>query len=153
MRMTAISILLTVWLASLCAIAQPESQSTVQTTVCDLVDHPLQFKGKLIRVRVQIWSDYSRFWLNESAAGSKEIGKVCRWLPAEFTHPTNLIGSSAFGTFTGRLVYEPGSAKKRVRVRFIIENESDIYSQRIQNGLIVAPQRYDRSRNKLARPE
>ena len=147
------SILLTVWLASLGVIAQTGPESTVQTTVCDLVDHPLQFKGKLIRVRAQIWSDYSKFWLNESAASSKQIGKACRWLPAEFVHPTNLIGSSAFGTFTGRLVYEPGSTKRRVHVRLVIENESDIYNQRIQNGMIAAPQLYDRSSNMLERPE
>src|SRR5260370_9062770 len=106
MRMKAMSILLMVWLTCVCAAAQTELVSTVQTTVCDLVDHPLQFKGKLIRVRAQIWSDYSKFWLNESWAGSMQIGKVCRWLPAEFTHPTNLSESSAFGAFTGRLVSE-----------------------------------------------
>lgn len=151
--MKAMSILLTFWLGCLCAIAQTKLESTVQATVCDLVDHPLQFKGKLMQVRAQIWSDYSRFWLNESAAGSKQIGKVCRWLPAEFTYPTDLIGSSAFGTFTGRLVYEPGSATRRARVRFVIENESDVYSRRIQNGIVVAPQLYDRSSNTLERPE
>ena len=147
------SIVLAVWLACLCAIAQREPEITVQTTVCDLVDHPLRFNGKLIRVRAQIWSDYNKFWLNESAAGSKQIGKVCRWLPAEFIHPTNLIGSSAFGTFTGRLAYESGSAKGRVRVRFVVENESDIYSQKIQNGMIAAPQLYDGSSNTLERPK
>jgi len=151
--MKAMSILLMVWLTCVCAAAQTELVSTVQTTVCDLVDHPLQFKGKLIRVRAQIWSDYSKFWLNESWAGSMQIGKVCRWLPAEFTHPTNLVGSSAFGTFTGRLVYESGRAKGRVRVRFVVENESDIYSQKIQNGQIVIPQLYDRSSNTFMRPD
>src|SRR5215471_7159557 len=153
MRIKAMSVLLTVWLACLCAIAQREPEITVQTTVCDLVDHPLQFNGKLIRVRAQIWSDYNKFWLNESAAGSKQIGKVCRWLPAEFIRPTNLIGSSAFGTFTGRLVYESSSAKGRARLRFVVENESDIYSQKIQNGMIVAQQLYDRSSNTLERPK
>src|SRR5262249_41409515 len=121
MRIKAMSILLTVWLTCVCATAQTELENTVQTTVCDLVNHPLHFKGKQIRVRAQIWSDYNKFWLNESWAGSMQIGRVCRWLPAEFTYPTTLIGSSAFGTFTGRLVYESGLAKGRVRVRFLVE--------------------------------
>jgi hypothetical protein len=151
--MKAMSILLTVWLTCICATAQMESESTVQTTVCDLVNHPFLFKGKKIRVRAQIWSDYSKFWLNESWAGSMQIGRVCRWLPAEFTYPTNLIGSSAFGTFTGRLVYESRIGKGCVRVRFVVEHESEIYNQKIQNGMIVAPRLYDRSSNTLVRPE
>ena len=152
MGMKAMCILLTVWLTCVCATAQTEPESTVQATVCDLVNHPLQFKGKLIQVRAQIWSDYRKFWLNDSWAGSMQIGKVCRWLPATFSHSTNLIGCSAFGTFTGRIVYESGRAKGRLGIRFVVDHESDIYNQKIQNGVISAPQLYDRSSNTFVGP-
>jgi len=163
MRLTPKNLLLVIWLICACAQAQTGLESSVQTTVCELVSHPLQFKGKLIRVRAQIWSDNNKFWLNESAAGSMEIGKVCRWLPAEFTHSTKLIGSSAFGTFTGRLVFLksgrvtgwPTFPAKRpgLAVKFVVEHESDIYNQKIQNGLVLTPQLYDARSNTFVRPE
>ncbi|HZI56014.1 MAG TPA: hypothetical protein VFF39_04535 [Verrucomicrobiae bacterium] len=152
MRIRVIGIVLTVWITSVCATAQAV-ESPVQSTVCDLVNHPLEFKGKLILVRAQIWSDYRKFWLNESWAGSMEMGKVCRWLPVEFMHSTNLAGSSAFGTFTGRLVYEPGLIPGSIRVHLLVEHESDIYNQKIQNGIIAAPLLYDRTSKTLLRPE
>ena len=146
-------ILLTFWITSVFASTQAGVESSVQPTVCDLVKHPLQYKGKLIRVRAQVWSDYSNFWLNDSWAVSMQIGKACPWLPAKFTYPANLIGSSAFGTFTGRLIYESGHPKGTIRVRLLVEHESDIYQQKVQNGTIITPQLYDRSSNTFVRPE
>jgi len=153
MGMKVMSILVMVWLMCISATAQTEREITVETTVCGIVAHPLQFKGKLIRLRALIWSDIQKSWLNESWAGSKQIGKACRWLPAEFTYPTNLIASSAFGTFTGRLVYEPGRTKRSVLVRFVVENQSDIYGQKLQGGMLVAPLLVDWSRKRFYRPE
>jgi hypothetical protein len=153
MGLKVMSILVMVWFMCTAATAQTEREITEETTVCDVVAHPLQFKGKRIRVRALIWSDIHKSWLNESWAGSKQIGKVCRWLPAEFTYPTNLIASSAFGTFTGRLVYEPGPAKGSVLVRFVVENQSDIYGQKEQNGMLVDPLLYDWSTKRFYRPE
>lgn len=154
MRMKAMSIVLTVLVAGVCAAAQKESESAIQASVCDLVNHPLEFRGKQIQVRAQIWSDISKFWLNESWAGSPQIGRVCQWLPAGFTYPTRLIGSSAFGTFTGRLVYNYGCLTRGCQpVRFLVEHESDIYKQEVHNGKLVVPTLYDRSTNTLVRPE
>src|SRR5262249_44486156 len=144
--------LLMVWLTCVSAAGQAEVERTVQTTVCDVVSHPLQYKRKLIQFRAQIWSDFGKSWLNESWAGSKQFGKVCRWLPAEFGRPTILSFSSAFATFTGRLVYESGHARGSVPVHFVVEDASDIYGQKEQNGPVITPLLYDFSSNTLIGP-
>jgi hypothetical protein len=159
MRTKSTIMLLVVWLTCVAAAAQTEPETPLQTTVCDLVGHPLEFKGKLVRVRAQIWSLGNKSWLNESWAGSKQFWKACRWLPAEFAHPTGLFGSFAFATFTGRLVYDSGRATGSVHVPcviptyFAVEAASDIYGQENRVGLVVVPLLYDRGSNTLLRPE
>jgi hypothetical protein len=140
---------------SLCigAVAQAQARQTVEeTTVCQIVNHPLQFKGKTIRLRARVWSDFRKSWLNESPASANEIGKACRWLPVEFTHSSRLLGSYAFGTFTGRLVYQR-SGDGRMHMRFLVEQASDIYDEKIQNGLVAIPRLYDTATNSLFSPQ
>jgi hypothetical protein len=131
----------------LCVFAQTKPDSAIQTRVCDIVAHPKQFEGKSVQVRAQIWTDHSRFWLNES---SFEFGKACRWLPAEFTYSTSLAGSSAFGTFTGRLIRDSRSPGHML---LLIERESDIYRQQLLNGLLPIPRLFDAKSKTFFRPE
>src|SRR5262245_14836790 len=100
----------------LCAstFAQTTANSATQTSICEILKDPEQFERKLVQVRAQIWTDLQRFWLNDSTASPLQFGKVCRWLPAEFTHPTSLAGSTAFGTFTGRLIRDSTSSGRMI---------------------------------------
>ena len=132
------------------AFAQAKISRGVQTSVCEIVTHPQQFEGKSVRVRAQIWTNWQRFWLNDSAASSHQFGKACRWLPAEFAHPTILAGSTAFATFTGRLVRDSTSSG---RMLFLIESESEIYRQQVLNGLILTPALFDGNSNTFFKPE
>lgn len=109
------------------AFSQAEANSATQTSVCEIVRQPEQFEGKLLKVTAQIWTDYHQFWLNESVASSLRFNAFCGWLPAEFSHPTSLVGSRAFGTFTGRIIRDSRSSSRRVK--FVIERQSDIYHQ------------------------
>src|ERR1700734_2245872 len=96
--------ILIIGMATIGALAQ--SAPVMQTTVCDIVNNPFQFEGKLVRVRAEAWSDtYNdrQFWMNEVTMRS---GKVCQFLRARFSGQAYLGGSSGFGTFTGRIVRE-----------------------------------------------
>jgi hypothetical protein len=101
-------------------------------------------------MRPQIRKHPHRFWLNESTASSFELGKACRWLPAEFTYSTSLQGSTAFGTFTGRVVRDSGSSG---RLLLLIDRQSDIYRQQVLFGLLRIPTVYDVKSKTLFSPE
>jgi hypothetical protein len=126
-----------------CPLAQ-EAQTVAQTTVCEVVNSPLDFSGKLIEIRARLWSTGDQVWINDSAAGSKEIGESCEWIRAEFTYQTDLTISTAYGTFAGRLLYEP--SRKPLQsgtIKFVIERDSDIYRQELLNGPLTRPVRFD----------
>jgi hypothetical protein len=120
-----------------CALTQTAPDNAMQKSVCGIVKNPEQFAGKLVTVRAQIRAASGQFWLNNSADDSLQLGRFCGWLPAEFAHSTNLLGSTAFGTFTGKIVINESSPSRRVR--FVIEQEADIYQQKILTGLVFTP--------------
>src|SRR4051794_31049810 len=101
------------------ALSQTTADRGIRTSICEIATKPEQYRGKLVTVRAQIWSAYDRLWLNDSVAGSLEFNRFCGWLPAEFAHPTDLGGSRAFGTFTGRVVIDQSSSSRPVR--FVVE--------------------------------
>jgi hypothetical protein len=108
--------------------APAQSSPVTQTTVCDIVNNPLQFEGKLVQVRAHIWADTNdvcKFWMNEVTMRS---GKVCHFLEARINEPTWFAGANGFGTFTGRLVRESvpldfAAPRKRI-FAFIVEQQS-----------------------------
>lgn len=131
------------------AFSQEEGR-VIATGVCEIMQHPEHFDGKVLKIRAQIWTDHNQFWLNESAATSIRLNAFCGWLPAKFVHPTNLVGSKAFATFTGRLISDPGSSWRHVL--FLIEGDADIYRQEVMNGLALVPQLYDPKVRAFVRP-
>ena len=101
--------ILIIGMATIGALAQ--SPPVTQTTVCDIVNNPLQFEGKLVRVRAEIWSDISnvrQFWMNEVAMRS---GRVCHFVQTRISGATRFAGANGFGTFTGRIVRESAPLK------------------------------------------
>jgi hypothetical protein len=148
--------ILTIGMASIGTLAQ--SIPVTQATVCDIVSNPLQFEGKLVRVRAEVWSDIydvSKFWMNEVTMRS---GKVCQFLPARFSGPTWFAGASGFGTFNGRIVRETAPlnspfSNRRGRLIFLIEQESDIYKLQDMNGLVPPLRLYDKQTGAFIKPE
>ena len=128
-----------------------QEEGVIETSVCQIMQHPEHFEGKVLKIRAQIWIDHDEYWLNESAATSIRLNAFCGWLPTKFSHPTNLVGSKAFATFTGRLISDSGSSWRHVR--FLIEGDADIYHQEVMNGIVLAPQLYDPRVNAFVRPE
>jgi hypothetical protein len=145
--------LLTMCVIGVSVYARPAPEPVTSTTVCEIVRHPEQYEGKLVRVRAQIWSDNKNYWIDESLADSFQFGQSCGWLAARFTYPAHLAGNIAFGTFTGTVVGEPGSLGAKKRVRFLIERQEDIYGRtvQIQNGPIrsLRPVLYDQPSSTL----
>jgi len=120
--------------------------------VCDIVKVPQHFKRERVRIRAWPWSDVHKSWITE--AGSPEIGKVCAWLPVEFEHGANLLGgSTAFATFTGRLISVPTRNKFGALScgRFMIEKQSDIYGQELYE-LIARPFLYEHGQHSFVDP-
>jgi hypothetical protein len=136
-----------------CSFAEVKPADAVKTTVCEIVNSPKRFAGKRVQVRARFWADGNLFWVNES--GSLDIGKACAWLPTDFPHSTDLIGSSAMATFIGTIVDAPTRRIGRVRscVRLVVEHESDIRYQTLLNGAVIRPQLYDRTNHTFVRPE
>jgi hypothetical protein len=165
MKRRAPSIALMIGLIGVGSFAQSFAEKAVQATVCDIVNNPLQFKGRLVQVRAQVWPDihdYDQIWMNESPVSSMQVGKACRFLPAKFKTPTELAGSAAFGTFTGRVIDNPAyfgsrifpQTSKRSKVMLLIEQESDIYGKRdYLNGPIPILQLYDQQSGSFIRPQ
>ena len=130
----------------------------MQATVCDIVNNPAQFEGKLVRVRAQVWSDIydvSQFWMNEVTMRS---GRVCQFLPTRIEGPTWFAGASGFGTFDGRIARETAPlnspfSNRRGRLVFLIEKESDIYKLPDMNGLVPPLRLYDKQTGAFIKPE
>jgi hypothetical protein len=147
-------------LVSVCAIGQPAPENAMQVTVCDIVNHPLQLKGKLVRVRAQVWSDIyheNQFWMNEA---SRDFDKPCHFLRAKFKAGMGLGGSAGFGTFVGRVVNDPapigfdvlGSRGARSGVTLVVEQQSDMHGLRDYNGPTPILQLFDSRSNSFVRP-
>ena len=138
--------------------APAQSTPITQATVCDIVNNPLQFEGKLVQVRAQIRSDIYRdrqFWMNEVTMKS---GNVCQFLKARINAPTSFAGANGFGTFTGRLVRESKplnfeASGSKVKLVFIVEQQSDAYGIQYMNGPVPVLQLYDKQTGSFIKPE
>jgi hypothetical protein len=148
--------ILIIWMAAAGALAQ--STSVTQATVCDIVNNQLQFEGKLVQVRAQIRPDIYRdrqFWINEVTMKS---GKICDFLKARIIGPTSFAGANGFGTFTGRLVRDSmppnfEASGSKVRLVFIVEQESDVYGLEHLNGPVPVLQLYDKQTGTFIKPQ
>lgn len=148
--------ILIIGMATIGALAQ--SAPVKQATVCDIVNNPVQFEGKPVRVRAEVWSDMydvHKFWMNEVTMRS---GKVCHFLPGRFSGPTWFAGASGFGTFNGRIVRETAPlnspfSNRRGRLVFLIEQESDIYKLQDMNGLVRPLRLYDKQTGSFIKAE
>jgi hypothetical protein len=156
---------LTIILALLCvyASAQTAPDSVIQTTVCDLIKNPVQYKGRLVRVRAQMWpqpQQIGEVWMTDSPTTSGQIGKVCGYLAAKFRNPSDLTVSTAFGTFTGRVVenpafdqFRPRLGAGRSRVQLLVEQESDVYQKRNLNGPVSRLVLLDQTTHSFVAPQ
>src|SRR5438067_13591286 len=73
------------WLLCVNALSQTNQEKAVEANACDIANNPVQFKGKLVRVRAQIWPDavtMNRYWLNGSITFLGEEARTCRFMPA-----------------------------------------------------------------------
>ena len=144
------------------SVARSAEMKVVQTTLCNIENHPAEFIGKTVEIRAQLWPDSrSRdfFWMNES---SGQFDTVCRFLQATFTEKTDLSGQTAFGTFRGRIVKRQsrqastifGSEAKELRIILLVDGASDIHLRRdYLNGPIPKLQLYDMKTAAFVRPE
>ena len=144
------------------SVALSADMKVVQTTLCNIANHPAEFIGKTVEIRAQIWPDSrSRdfFWMNES---SSQFNTVCRFLQATFTQKTDIYGQTAFGTFRGRIVKKQsrqastvfGSEPKGLRIILLVDEASDIHLRRdYLNGPIPKLQLYDKKTATFVRPE
>jgi hypothetical protein len=132
--------------------------------------NPVQFKGKLVQVRAQIWPDtvtangamLDGYWLYGSPKFLREESGTCRFLPAHFVRPNGLSGHTYFATFTGRVVgnnqavdaLHPWRPSRRSAVMLLIESPADVHGEKdYLNGLVRMPQIYDQRGRSFITPE
>jgi hypothetical protein len=153
------------WLICVSALSQTKHEKAVETKACDIANNPVQFKGKLVQVRAQIWPDavtMNGYWLNGSTTFLGEEARTCPFIPVSFIRPNGLYGHTYFGTFTGRVVgnnqaVDPLHAWRPSRgtaVMLVIESQADVYGEKdYLNGLVRRPQIYDRRSRSFITPE
>ena len=142
----------------------------METNACDIANNPVQFKGKLVRVRAQIWpvtvtlngTMLDGYWLYGSTKSLGEETRTCRFLPANFIRPSGLYGHPYFGTFTGRVVgnnqaidpLHPWRLSRRSAVMLLIESQADVHGEEdYLNGPLRRPQIYDERSRLFITPE
>ena len=143
------------------SVAHSAQMKVVQTTLCNIANHPADFIGKTVEIRAQVWPDSKSldfFWMNES---SSQFNTVCRFLPATFAQKTDLSGQTAFGTFRGKIVKKQSRQASTVfgsepglRILLLVDEASDIHLRRdYLNGPIPKLQVYDKMTATFVRPE
>ena len=148
------------------ALSQAKQEKPVETNACDIANNPVQFKGKLVQVRTQIWPDtvtMNGYWLNGSTTfPAGEEARTCRFIPASFIRPNGLYGHTYFGTFTGRVVgnnqavdpLHPWRSSRRSPVMLLIESQADVHGEKdYLNGLVRRLQIYDERSRFFITPE
>src|SRR5260370_31021668 len=131
------------WLICVNALSQTNHEKPVETNACDIANNPIQFKGKLVQVRGQIWPDTvtangtmpDGHWLYGSTKFLREESGTCRFLPAHFVRPNGLYGHTYFATFIGRVVgnnqavdpLHPWRPSRRSAVMLLIESQADVH--------------------------
>jgi hypothetical protein len=158
------------WLICVNALSQTNQEKPVETNACDIANNPVQFKGKLVQVRAQIWPDtvtvngamLDVYWLYGSTKFLREESGTCRFLPAHFVKPNGLCGHTYFATFTGRVVgnnqavdsLRPWQPRRRSAVMLLIETQADVHEERDYiNGPLRRPQIYDQRSRSFATPD
>ncbi|WP_353064621.1 hypothetical protein RBB77_02495 [Tunturibacter psychrotolerans] len=145
-----------------CAFAQSSPRGAVDSipvvSVCDIVNNPLQFKGRLVVVRGQISTDLQQ--RDEFRVNQPSFGKACRSLSAKLQGPTDLAANSASGTFIGRVVVDTAVSRSNLlvgrwtesKIFFVIEKLSDVRDQQVWNGLVPVRRLYDSQSGSFVTP-
>jgi hypothetical protein len=158
------------WLLCVNALSQTIQEKPVETNACDIANNPVQFKGKLVQVRAQIWPDTATtngamldgYWLYGSTKFLREESGTCRFLPAHFVRPNGLYGHTYFATFTGRVVgnnqavdpLHPWQPRRRSAVMLLIEYQADVHGEKdYLNGPLRRPEIYDQRSRSFITPE
>jgi hypothetical protein len=158
------------WLICVNALSQTNQEKPVETNACDIANNPVQFKGKLVQVRAQIWPDtvtangamLDGYWLYGSTKFLREESGTCRFLPAHFVRPNGLYGHTYFASFTGRVVrnnqavdsLHPWQPRRRSAVMLLIESQADVHGEKdYLNGPLRRPEIYDQRSHSFITPE
>ena len=158
------------WLICVNALSQTNQEKPVETNACDVANNPVQFKGKLVQVRAQVWpitltlngTRLDEYVLNGSTKFVEEEARTCRFLFANFLRPNGLYGLTYFSTFTGRVVannqavdsLQPWRPSRRSAVMLLIESQADVHGERnYMNGPVKRPQIYDQRSRSFITPE
>jgi hypothetical protein len=158
------------WLICVDALSQTNQEKPVETNACDIANNPVQFKGKLVQVRAQIWpvtfalngTMLDEYVLNGSTKFVGGEARSCRFLSANFHRPNGLYGHTYFGTFTGRVVgnnhavdpLHPWRPSRRSAIMLLIESQADVHGEAdYMNGPLRWPQIYDQHSRSFITPE
>jgi len=121
MRSASLPLMVLIFLVSGFALIDGVSADIPTTKVCDLLNSPSKFAGVTVRVRAQVWSNYSHHWITGIPNAH---GTNCESVPAGFVSHTYFIGATGFATFVGRLQLTPGlnfnSRFQKKSVEFVI---------------------------------
>jgi hypothetical protein len=160
----------TTWLICVNALSQTNPEKPLETNACDIANNPVQFKGKLVQVRAQIWPDAitsngtmpDGYRLYGSTKFLGEESGTCRFLPAHFVRPNGLYGHTYSATFTGRVVannqavdpLHPWQPSRRSAVMLLIESQADVHGEKdYLNGAVRKLQIYDQRSRSFITPE
>jgi hypothetical protein len=158
------------WLICVNALSQTNQEKPVETNSCDIANNPVQFRGKLVQVRAQIWPDTvasngtmpDGYWLYGSTKFLGEESGTCRFLPAHFVRPNGLYGHTYFATFIGRVVgnnqavdpLHPWRLSRHSAVMLLIESQADVHGEEdYLNGPLRRLQIYDQRSRSFIPPE
>jgi hypothetical protein len=155
MKWCSAGVVMIAGIVSGCTMAQHAPKTAIQATVCEIVNNPQEFRGKLVQVRAQFFDQQGQFWINEA---SLQFDKVCHFLAARFRPDTFPGGSRGFGTFIGVVVNDPPPLNSPLRGKdgrlvFLVEKVSDIYRPQDNNGPLPVLQLYDNQSGSFVRPQ
>ncbi len=158
------------WLICVNALSQINQEKPVETNACDIANNPVQFKGKLVQVRAQIWpirvtlkgTRLDGYSLYGSTKFLGEEARTCHFLPAYFIRPNGLYGHTYFATFTGRVVgndqavdpLHPWRLSRSSAVMLLIESQAAVRGEEdYLNGPLRRLQIYDQRSRSFITPE
>ena len=88
------------------ALSQAKQEKPVETNVCDIANNPVQFEGKLVQVRSQIWPDavaMNGYWLNGSTTFLGEEAENLPFYTCCFIRLNGLWGHTFSALSLGKL--------------------------------------------------
>lgn len=140
--MTERVLMATLIVCMVCGFAVSEnrpSRTIVHATICEITQNPQRYKGKVVRVRARIVPNLpqaNRVWMRDAALSPATISKSCECVAAKFATPNDLDFSTAFGTFTGKIVSDESLSLPSRGILLLVEDASDIHDQQIFTGPI-----------------